>query len=238
MLRRLLGNLAPSIDRMIERIPPHIRDIIQKASLAFAALLALIVIIAGVNKGLREAQPAGVRLVERSRDLFYLQEMREEYAKKRKLVEDVEVDPLEFPSRQKAADETKFAPMGRDTMGHLMGEKEDMLKHEDVLRPKEKSPGYLGDSALIPRLTPDKKTIDDEDALLSRDKIGSQKPAPEKAPAPAIEPMLQPAAPSMGKGVTQKRDVFDEPDVSRAQPAPVTKPVAPQPKKGKFEYMD
>lgn len=235
MLRRLLGNLAPSIDRMIERIPPHIRDIIQKASLAFAALLALIVIISGVNKGLREAQPTGVRLVERSRDLFYLQEMREEYAKKRKLVEDVEVDPLEFPSRQKPADETQFAPMGRDTMGHLMGEKEEMLKQEDALRPKEKSPGYLGDSALVPRLTPDKKAIDDDDAPLTREKIGSQKPPVEKA---AIEPMLQPAAPSPGVNAARQRDVFDEPDLPRSQAAPAQKTVAPTPKKGKFEYMD
>ncbi|AFM13687.1 hypothetical protein [Turneriella parva] len=236
MLRRLLGNLAPSIDRMIERIPPHIRDIIQKASLAFAALLALIVIISGVNKGLREAQPTGVRLVERSRDLFYLQEMREEYAKKRKLVEDVEVDPLEFPSRQKAADETQFTPMGRDTMGHLMGEKEEMLKHEDALRPKEKSPGYLGDSALVPRLTPDKKTIDDQDTLLSRDKIGSQKPAPEEKPA--IEPMLQPGASPARVNAARQRDVFDEVDSPRSQPAPAPKTATPPPKKGKFEYMD
>lgn len=254
MLRRLLGNLAPSIDRLIERIPPHIRDIIQKASLAFAALLALVVVIAGVNKGLREAQPAGVRLVERSRDLFYLQEMREEYAKKRKLVEDVEVDPLEFPSRQKAADETQFAPMGRDTMGHLMGEKEEMLKHEDTLRPKEKSPGYLGDSALVPRLTPDKKTIDDDGGhggpgfapgtrpsavqtgeLLSREKIGSQKPPAEK---PTIEPMLQQTPPSPRVNTARQRDVFDEADVSRSQPAAATKPVAAPQKKSKFEYMD
>ncbi len=242
MLRRLLGNLAPSIDRLIEQIPPHIRDIIQKASLAFGALLALIVIVAGVNKGLREAKPAGVRLVERSRDLFYLQEMREEYAKKRKLVEDVEVDPLEFPSRQKAADETQFAAMGRDTMGHLMGEKEEMLKHEDALRPKEKSPGYLGDGAVIPRLTPDKKTIE-EDTLLSPDKIGSQKPRPEpsamqpmipETPATADAPGPRPAQP-MRSG---KRDIFDEADVPRSAAAPAAKPPAAEKRKAKFEYMD
>jgi hypothetical protein len=243
MLRRLLGNLVPSIDRLIEQIPPHIRDIIQKASLAFAALLALIVIIAGVNRGLKDAKPAGVRLVERSRDLFYLQEMREEYAKKRKLVEDVEVDPLEFPSRQTAADETKFAAMGRDTMGHLMGEKDEMLKHEDALRPKEKTPGYLGDGAVIPRLTPDKKTIEEDEMPLSRDKIGSQKPKVEN---PNMQPMIpEPsAAPADSRGSTPrpqfsgKRDIFDEADLPRSAPVPAAKGVAPEKPKSKFEYMD
>lgn len=240
MLRRLLANLVPSIDRLIEQIPPHIRDIIQKASLAFAALLALIVIIAGINRGLKDATPAGVRLVERSRDLFYLQEMREEYAKKRKLVEDVEVDPLEFPSRQKAADETKFSAMGRDTMGHLMGEKEEMLKHEDALRPKEKSPGYLGDSAVIPRLTPDKKTIEDDETPLSRDKIGPQKPPSEKT---ALQPMLSETPAATTNGVQQRRassqrDIFDEADVSRSAPAPAAKTAVPEKRKSKFEYMD
>jgi len=94
MLKRIFGSIIPGIDRLIEKIPPHIRDIIQKASLAFAALIALLVVIAGINKGLRDAKPKGFQAIQSNRDIFYLQEMREEYAKKRKLVEDVEVDPL------------------------------------------------------------------------------------------------------------------------------------------------
>ena len=242
MLRRIFGNIIPSIDRLIERIPPHIRDIIQKASLAFAALVALLVIISGINKGLRDAKPQGFKLVERNRDLFYLQEMREEYAKKRKLVEDVEVDPLQFPSRQKAQDDTKFVPMGRDTMGHLMGEKDDMLKHEDVMRPKEKSPGYLGDSYQIPRMAPDKKAIDDGDSLLTKERIAERRAEAEKklpeaplvpsAPAPAgrTEPPRAPAKPA--------RDVFDEP----VKPAAELRKEAAKPQQGrkttKFEFID
>ena len=244
MLRRILGNIIPGIDRLIERIPPHIRDIIQKASLAFAALVALLVIIAGINKGLRDAKPAGFKLVERNRYLFYLQEMREEYAKKRKLVEDVEVDPLQFPSRQKAADETKFAAMGRDTMGHLMGEKEDMLKHEDVMRPKEKSPGYLGDSYQIPRITPDKKALEDDDAHLTREKIGSQKPPAENAPAPAVTaPRAEAAMPAAGIPARAEakpaRDVFDETPAARpVTPGAAAKTPAPAKPRGKFEFID
>ncbi len=209
MLRRIFGNVIPTLDKLIERIPPHIRDIIQKASIAFAALIALLVIISGINKGLREAQPAGYKLVERNRDLFYLQEMREEYAKKRQLVEDIEVDPLQFPSRQQAADDTRFVTMGRETMGHLMGEKDEMLKSEDALRPKEKSPGYLGDSYTIPRLTPDKKTIEDDEAMLTKEKIGSR-PAErggqvEQPAGAAVNPAPQPAMKSAS------RDIFDEP---------------------------
>lgn len=244
MLRRILGNIIPGIDRLIERIPPHIRDIIQKASLAFAALVALLVIIAGINKGLRDAKPAGFKLVEKNRDLFYLQEMREEYAKKRKLVEDVEVDPLQFPSRQKAQDETKFAAMGRDTMGHLMGEKEEMLKHEDVMRPKEKSPGYLGDSYQIPRITPDKKALEDDDAHLTRDKIGSQKPPAENSPAPAVTaPQAETAMPAAGKPSRAQtkpaRDVFDEaPAAKPAAPASKSATATPEKKNRKMEYIE
>lgn len=248
MLRRIFGNLIPAIDRLIERIPPHIRDIIQKASLAFAALIALLVIISGINKGLREAKPAGYKLVERNRDLFYLQEMREEYAKKRKLVEDVEVDPLQFPSRQQAADETKFAAMGRDTMGHLMGEKEEMLKHEDVMRPKEKSPGYLGDSYTVPRLTPDKKTIEEDEAHggagfspgrmppeaktephLTKEKIGSR---PQAAAEPAQVQKASPVAPA-------GRDIFDDNDAAKRPAASVPEKKAPPAKSSaKMEFMD
>jgi hypothetical protein len=216
MLRRIFGNIIPTLDRLIERIPPHIRDIIQKASIAFAALIALLVIISGINKGLREAQPAGYRLVERNRDVFYLQEMREEYAKKRQLVEDVEVDPLQFPSRQQAADDTRFVTMGRDTMGHLMGEKDEMLKTDDALRPKEKSPGYLGDSYLIPRLTPDKKTIEDDETLLTKEKISSR-PVSGQSPADvatgrSASAVSRPATPPM------ERDIFDLPQ-EHIQPA-------------------
>lgn len=227
MLRRILGNIVPSIDKLIERIPPHIRDIIQKASLAFAALLALLVIISGINKGLRDAKPAGYKLVERNRDLFYLQEMREEYAKKRKLVEDVEVDPLQFPSRQTAQDDTKFVPMGRDTMGHLMGEKEEMLKHEDVMRPKEKAPGYLGDSYQIPRVAPDKRTLEDDDQHLTKEKIGSQKPAAQKtlpeSPTGAAklpEPMIPAGPEKVAPAPRPARDVFDETPATGSKPAP------------------
>lgn len=239
MLRRIFGNLIPGIDRAIERIPPHIRDIIQKASLAFAALCALLVIIAGINKGLSEANPVGFKAVQSNRDIFYLQEMREEYAKKRKLVEDVEVDPLDFPSRQKAADNTNFVPMGRDTMGHLMGEKDDMLKHEDVMRPKEKSPGYLGDSYQIPRVAPDKKAIEDDDAHLTKEKIGSNKkepaavippvPAVEKSGEPRPQPTVAPAS----------RDVFDQKDAPRSKPSVSEKaPASPKPSKSRMEFME
>lgn len=242
MLRRILGNIIPGIDRLIERIPPHIRDIIQKASLAFAALVALLVIIAGINKGLSDAKPKGFKLVEHNRDLFYLQEMREEYAKKRKLVEDVEVDPLQFPSRQKAADDTKFAAMGRDTMGHLMGEKEEMLKHEDVMRPKEKSPGYLGDSYQIPRVTPDKKAIEDDDAYLTREKIGSQKPVaenpPPAVPQPRAEAAMPPVKPARGGEAKPGRDVFDEAPATKPASAAPAKNAAPTKPRGKFEFID
>jgi len=181
MLGKLLSKIIPTIDGLIEKIPPHIRDIIQKASIAFGALLALIAIIMGVNRGLTSAKPAGYQLAGNSRDLFYLQEMREEYAKKRKLVEDIEADPMDFPSRQKQNDSAPYHTMGRDRLDHLAGEKDEMLKHNDPMRPQEKAPGYLGDSFTLQRLTPDKKTLEDDEPLLKKEKIGSQKPPENRA---------------------------------------------------------
>lgn len=247
MLRRILGNIVPTLDRAMERIPPHIRDIMQKASIALAALVALLVILSGINKGLRDARPAGYKLVERNRDLFYLQEMREEYAKKRKLVEDVEVDPLQFPSRQQPADDTRFVTMGRDTLGHLMGENEQMLQAKDPMRPREKSPGYLGDSYTVPRLTPDKKTIEDDEAPLTREKIGSR---PAVAPA---ERAATPARPSPASPGAQPapRDIFDGAQGSPAAvPSTAARPAgqaahaaertrgAPGEARKKLEFMD
>lgn len=239
MLRRIFGNIIPTIDRLIDKIPPHIRDIILKASLAFGALIALFVIIAGINKGLRDAKPAGFKLIENNRDLFYLQEMREEYAKKRKLVEDIEVDPLQFPSRQKAADDTEFKPMGRDTMGHLMGEKNEMLQHDDLLRPKDKSPGYLGDSYQIPRLAPDKKTLEDGEPLLKKEDIGKT-PYAEAPRADSMSKLPREKLPQQGseKRVAE-RDIFDEGEKAQVRPKSVSeKPIAPQKKSSKLEFID
>lgn len=239
MLRRIFGNIIPTIDRLIEKIPPHIRDIILKASLAFGALIALFVIIAGINKGLSDAKPAGFKLIENNRDLFYLQEMREEYAKKRKLVEDIEVDPLQFPSRQKAADETEFKPMGRDTMGHLRGEKNEMLQHDDLLRPKDKSPGYLGDSYQIPRLAPDKKTLEDGEVLLKKEDIGKTPPA-EAPRANSMSELSRESLPkpASGKKVAE-RDIFDEGEKTGPRPERVSEKSIARPKKSsKLEFID
>lgn len=222
MLKRIFGSIIPGIDRLIEKIPPHIRDIIQKASLAFAALIALLVVIAGINKGLRDAKPKGFQAIQSNRDIFYLQEMREEYAKKRKLVEDVEVDPLEFPSRQAPKEDTKFVPMGRDTINHLMGEKDDLLKHDDSLRPREKSPGYLGDSLPIPQRTPDKKTIEEDEHL--------KLPKAQVNPAGANLPKD-----STASAKPKERDIFDEPNLPQA---PKTKEPIKAPQKPAKEKMD
>ncbi|MCS6972238.1 MAG: hypothetical protein N2Z22_09915 [Turneriella sp.] len=226
MLQRILGNIIPTLDRLIERIPPHIRDLIQKAAIAFAALLALVVIISGVNKGLREAQPVGYKFIESNRDLFYLQEMREEYAKKRKLVEDIEVDPLEFPSRREQKTEPGFTSMGRDTLGHLMGEKDELLKSEDPLRPREKAPGYLGDSFTIPRLTPDKKTIEGDD-MLTKEKIG-QANTTKLDQQDVFSEKIQAA-----KSETQQNKNPEQPARSEKIPEP-----APRPSSGKLEFLD
>lgn len=134
------------IDELLEKIPVHIRDIIQKISFAVAALLLLVGVAIGITQGVNDAVPAGVPLAESNKDLFYLDELRKENAEKTALIEDVEVDPLEFKSNR-GQGSPEFESMAKDTMNHLIGEKknQEMVMPEHQLR-KRNDDVFTGDN--------------------------------------------------------------------------------------------
>lgn len=218
--KKLLG----SADKLIEKIPPHLRDIIQKASIALAALLALFLIFWAINKGSSDAIPGGLQLAGSNKDLFYLKELREENEKRRQLVEDVETDPTEFPSRNGLAYEPAYKPMGKDLIDHLAGEKDEMIQPEHSLRPREKSPGYATDNDFVTkRVNPDKKILGDEETdLLKPDQVKKNIPSEVRQPTPsyledndrdifapeksqALKPLPETKTPENKKSIPQKK---------------------------------
>ncbi|MCS6985372.1 MAG: hypothetical protein NZM25_09655 [Leptospiraceae bacterium] len=145
-MQKYLEKVDSFIDFIISKIPPHIRDILKKAGLAILAIVFLLALTYGIRMGVRDAIPAGIQLSGSTKDLFYLQELREANEKKQRLFEDVEVDPMSFPSRQ-----TNFATMGKDTSDRLLGEKEEFLRDPDFLRPKSKGPVFVEEDIFTPR---------------------------------------------------------------------------------------
>ncbi len=115
------------VDKVIDKIPLHIRDLIQKASMAIAALGVLFAIIYGIKRGLEDAIPGGVQLYENTEDLFYIQRLREENMKREQLIEDVEIDTPGAANIDKRI-HPDFQQMGRDTQNRIMGESQEMLR--------------------------------------------------------------------------------------------------------------
>lgn len=161
-----MKKILAKIDEIINRIPPHIQDILHKGMLAFMAFMALIAIVMGIMKGTEEARPAGVQLIEENSDVFYLEQLKKENREKHRLIEDIEIDPLEFPSNRN--DSVEYRQMGPDTMDHLLGEKDSMLKKEDPLRSRSDLPGLMEHDEIEPsRIERDDFMIHEKTELLS-----------------------------------------------------------------------
>ncbi len=188
-MNRFIRKVDELIEKLIEKIPGHIRDIIRKASYALLGIILLFAVTIGIRLGVKDAQPAGMQLSGSSRDLLYLQELREENQKRSQLFEDVETDPLQFPSRQKEA-ALPFAELGRDTGDRLLGERDALLENPDFLRPKEKGPAALEDEIFTPRLTPtdtrEIKESETESLLPPREKPAERVAMPEVKTEPSL----------------------------------------------------
>ena len=146
-----MDKILAKIDQYIEKIPEHIRDIIKKGYLAFLGLGAVIAVLYGISEGEKDAKPAGMPLASEVKDLFYLDQLRHENLNRMKLVEDIEVDPMHFPSNQR---EIGYMPMGKDTLGHLMGEKDSVLESDEKLRLKDPSAEYLDEVPIFNKSVP------------------------------------------------------------------------------------
>ncbi len=120
-----MGKYIQIIDNLIDKIPGHIQDLIKKGFYALVAMAALFAILLAIRKGMADAPPPGLQLSKTARDLYYLEELREENAKREQLIEDIETTYSEQFEDEK--DITGFVNLGRDTLGHLAGEKDEML---------------------------------------------------------------------------------------------------------------
>lgn len=131
-----MDKILAQIDKLIEKIPIHFRDLIQKAFFMLIALAALIAIIMGIQKGIENATPGGAKIFQKNEDFFYIDKLKEENKKKNRLIEDVEVYKDLFESRDERLHPT-FRVLGKDTADRLIGEKEEFIKKPDSLRKKE-----------------------------------------------------------------------------------------------------
>ena len=100
-----LNRFLKKADELIEKIPLHIRDLLQKISLALAALLAIIGIFLGYKYGTEAASPGGEQLAGKTRDLFADELLKEERAEATQFIEDIEVSPTEFQDFEKTMTE-------------------------------------------------------------------------------------------------------------------------------------
>lgn len=148
-MKEFLKKIDGFLELIISKIPPHIRDLLKKAGLALLAILFLLAVSYGIQLGFRDAIPSGMQLSGSTRELFYLDELKKANEQKQPLFEDVEVDPMVFPSRK-----TPFATMGKDTQDRLLGEKEEFLKDPDFLRPRQKGPMALEEDIFSPQRLP------------------------------------------------------------------------------------
>ena len=140
----IMNQLFKKIDELIEKIPLDIRDIIQKMSIAIVALIGLIGVISAIIQGTKDAKPSGFQIVEESNDLFYLDQLKQENRKRIHLIEDVEHD-IESLTEKNLKYKKLYKRMGRDTLDHLRGEKDELMvpEYQDSMRSKRMVPGLL-----------------------------------------------------------------------------------------------
>jgi len=165
-----MKKILDKIDEIIGSLPPHIVDIIQKGAIALAALLIVIAIVIGISKGFKAAKPGGLQLAKDTNDLFYIERLRQENASKIKLIEDVESNEfLEFKINRK---NLHYKNLKKDTMNHLLGEKDKLLELSDDWQLRKKDPGFLTDDIPVnENYNRQKENLiqDDKEVLLLKD---------------------------------------------------------------------
>ena len=144
-----MGQIFQKIDRLIEKIPNHIKDIIQKAAIALAAIIAMVSITLAVLRGIQDADPGGFQLIENSDDLFYLEKLKDKNSKKVKLIEDIDRD-VDSLTQKDFANRNIYRPLARETLGHLIGEKEALLYKKNELRNEKEALPFIQDRPAAP----------------------------------------------------------------------------------------
>ncbi|GEM_PF-2567381 len=134
------------IDGLLKKIPPHIKDIIQKVAIAMIAFIALIAVVMGITQGANDARPGGFDLAKDIQETFYLQKIRNENRNRIALREDYNYD---FDEKlDEAAIDARFQKLTEDKMDRIIGEPDDVLQKDNPLAEKADDRHYLSDSAL------------------------------------------------------------------------------------------
>ena len=157
-----MNRFFQKIDGLIEKIPAHIKDIIQKGAIATGAIGALFSITLAVIQGIKDADRGGFQIVEKSDDLFYLNRLKEENSKKVELIEDIDHDIMSLIEKN-IEGMNNYRPLARDTLDHLIGEKDDLLLNKNKLREQNTVPSFINDELVLPKidLNQKNKTPDD-----------------------------------------------------------------------------
>jgi len=169
-----MNKILQIIDKLISKIPSHLRDLIKKISIAVFALVTLIAVVVAINEGIHDAKPSGASLIKETNDVFYLQKLKEENSKKIKLLEDVEVDVDEFASRRNQVNETKMRYQDNSALDYYK-EDPNLLEKSDSLRNDSSDAILLDDDSDLPKDYPGKNDKM-ESKKLDFDKSESTKP--------------------------------------------------------------
>lgn len=176
------------IDKIVEKIPVHIRDIIQKGFLALGALILLLGMLYGIRRGLEDAIPGGAKIHETTQDLFYIEQRRQENMKNQQLIEDIELEQDEFQRIDERID-PGFTQMGNDVSDRLMGEKGEMIqkenpfdhkKEDEFMEPTAQSPESLPGGEQPRSLPGDPEMLDLPETMPGKEKPSISAPSPSE----------------------------------------------------------
>jgi hypothetical protein len=119
-------------DKIINKIPLHLQDLIKKAFLAVFLLFSLIAILKGISMGTEDLGPPGIQLIKKNSDLFINDQLREENRNKIEIIEEVTLESdsvIEF-------DIPSFQSLSSEKSGKILSEDEDIELDSDFLRRK------------------------------------------------------------------------------------------------------
>lgn len=131
-----MQKVLAAIDKIIQKIPAHVQDIIKKASLAVFLLFSLLAILKGIAMGADDLGPPGVQLIQRNSDLFINDQLREENRKKIQIIEEVVLESRDSDDYLPPS----YMQMASPKQGKILSTEESIEVGSDFLRRKRSLP--------------------------------------------------------------------------------------------------
>ncbi len=136
-----MNKLLQWIDKLIEQIPTHTQDLIQKLAILCFAFFSLIAIIIGVFQGKENASAGGLKILKNVDDIFYLKQIEEiNHRHKKKLVEDIEYDFFSASEKK-----LKYMTGRKSKSNHLQGEPDGLVSPKNSIRRNRKDIPFIPD---------------------------------------------------------------------------------------------